>query len=107
MSQLWDLREHILGGRGDLKSSYERSKPQRVGTTFYGGSWFLKKPCKGFHLVTGGGLCCVKWLKNKVEKGFISYAVIPALYPFWWKFYWIIKEALCSVCSNLNQGKTK
>ena len=34
---------------------------------------------KDFHLAIGGGLGWVKRLKNEVEKGFISHAIIPAM----------------------------
>ena len=37
---------------------------------------------------------------------FIFHAIIPALYPFWWKFYWLSKVPLYSVCLNLNHEKT-
>ena len=42
-----------------------------------------------FHLALEGGLGWVKSLKNGVGQGFISHAIIPALYTFWWKFYWL------------------
>ena len=37
---------------------------------------------KDFHLVIGGGLDWVKWLKNGLGQGFIYHAVITALYLF-------------------------
>ena len=55
-------------------------KPQKDGIMFIGRS--LKTSCKDFNLVIGGGLSWVKWLKNGVEKGFISHAIIPSLYQF-------------------------
>ena len=55
---------------------------------FYGGSWPLKTPCKDFNLAVVGGLGWMKWLKMDREK-FIFHAIIPALYPLWWKFCWL------------------
>ena len=54
-----------------------------------GGSWPLKTPWKDFNMAIGGGLGEMKWIKNGEGKGFIFHAIIPALYPFWWKFYWL------------------
>ena len=34
-------------------------------------------------MAIGGGLGWMKWLKNKLEKGFIFRAIIPALDPIW------------------------
>ena len=78
------LREHRL--EEILKSSYGG---QRDETIFYGGCWPLKTPCKEFDLAIGGRLGWVKWFKNGVGKAFIFHAVTLALYPFWWKFYWL------------------
>ena len=47
---------------------------------------------KDFHLADGREMCKVKWLKSRVGRGFIFHANIPALYLFWWKLYWLIKE---------------
>ena len=46
-------------------------------------------PSKDFNLAIGGRVGWMKWLKNEAGKGFIFHAVIPALYPFWRKFYWL------------------
>ena len=67
----------------------EGGRPKRVQAIFYWGSWPLKVPSKTFHLSIGGGLGWIKWLKNGAEKGLIIHAIFPALYPFWWKFYWL------------------
>ena len=48
---------------------------------FLQGELPLKKPCKYFNMVIGGGLVWIKWLKNGVGKGFIFHAIIPVLYP--------------------------
>ena len=56
--------------------------PQRVGTTFYRGSWPLETPIKDYQLAIRGRLGWMKWFKNGAEKGFIFHAIIPALYLF-------------------------
>ena len=63
-------RTYRLGG--DLQSSY-RGKPQRDGTIFMGNRHMY------FDLAIGGGLCWIKWLKNKAGKGIIFHAIVPVL----------------------------
>ena len=36
-------------------------------------------------MAIGGGLGWVKWLKNGLDQGFASHAIISALYPSWLK----------------------
>ena len=38
---------------------------------------------KDYHLVTGGGLGCVNWLKNWIVRGFVFHTIIPPPYPVW------------------------
>ena len=45
-------------------------------------------PCKYFDFAIWGGMKCKKWLKNGAQKGFIFYAIIRELYP-WWTFYMV------------------
>ena len=53
------------------------------------GDWPIETPSKYFYLAIGGGLGKIKCLKNGTGKGFIFHPIIPALYPFWLKFYWL------------------
>ena len=48
-----------------------------------GGLFSLKK---AFH---GGTNLFGQKKKNGAEKGFIFHAIIPALHPFWSKYYWL------------------
>ena len=84
---------HIFGTwrslqRGvDLKLSYRRvgAIHKWVGQFFYwggGGSWPFKTACKDFQLAIGQRLDWAKWIKNRVEKGFVFHAIIPALYNY-------------------------
>ena len=59
-----------LGGEG---------KPQRFGTSFYGGIWPLETPSTDFHVAIGGGLVWMKLLKSAAGKGFIFHAIDTAL----------------------------
>ena len=59
-----------LGGEG---------KPQRFGTSFYGGIWPLETPSTDFHEAIGGGLVWMKLLKSAAGKGFIFHAIDTAL----------------------------
>ena len=63
-------RAYRLGGRGRgwiLKLS--NGEQARKGCDhFYGGSWPLKTPCKGFNLAVIGGLRWMKWFKNGAGK---------------------------------------
>ena len=59
-----------LGGEG---------KPQRFGTSFYGGIWPLETPSTDFHVAIGGGLVWMKLLKSAAGKGSIFHAIDTAL----------------------------
>ena len=54
-------------------------KPQRFGTSFYGGIWLLETPSTDFHVAIGGGLVGMKLLKSGTGKGFIFHAINTAL----------------------------
>ena len=78
-----------LGGRGGILRLSNREQATKGCDHFYGGSWTLKAPCKDFNLAIVGRLGWMKWLKNGGRKTFIFHAIIPALYSFWWIFYWL------------------
>ena len=57
---------------------------------FYGGSWSLKIPCKNLvRAIDCWRARLDEMLKKWDREMFIFHAIIPALYPFWWKFYWL------------------
>ena len=88
-------RAYWLGG--DFKVITWDASHKELGQ-FLGGNW-----CKDANLAIGGGLGWMKLLKNEAGKSFIFHANIPALFHFWWKFYWL---SLYSVRLNLNYEKT-
>ena len=77
-------RTYRLGG--DFKVVIRVVSHKEMGPFLWGKltSW---NTIKNLNLVIEGGLGWMKWLKKGVEKGFIFHTIIPALYPFRWKFY--------------------
>ena len=99
-----------LGGVYRLKKDFKViiwGEPQRSGTIFYGESWPIERPSKYFRLAIGGGLGWMKLLKNGVGKGFIFHAIITALYPFSWKFYWLSETTFIFSTLESQSLKTK
>ena len=90
------LEKHIDWGNileTSLGASHEGMEPFLWRRLTPRESWPLETPCKDFNLAIGGGLGWMDSLKNGAGKRFIFHAIIPALYPFWWKFYWLSQSA--------------
>ena len=102
----WAEREgSYKKGSGEIYKNRDEMGPFEMGWDhFYGGTWPLETTCKDFNLAIRGGLGWMKWLKNGTGKGFMFHAIIPALYPFWSKFYWLkclyIQYAWISIMTN-------
>ena len=64
-------------------------KPQKAGTIFYGVAVAPRDTKQRFSFDNWRRAWLVEMVKNGTEKGFIFHAITPALYPFWWKFYWL------------------